>query len=280
MNLFRSRSAAEYRSHCARYAKAHEARRAHEAALIAGARGRHQFSVSGYSYPGRKTVNFDAVRAGDGEVNWRESLICPVTGLNCRLRAAVQLLDTEIGLCRDDRLYLPEQSTPLYRYLRSLQPDAIGSEFLGPTRRGEIDPVTRIRNEDLTALTFDDGSVDVVGCFECLEHVPDDGAAMRELARVTRPGGRLLLTVPFGAGSDTTLQRATLQRDGSIMHHEAPEYHGDPLSSDGCLCFRHYGWDLLGRLVHAGYADAYAVFYWSDAFCYLGAHQVAFVATR
>jgi SAM-dependent methyltransferase len=50
----------------------------------------------------------------------------------------------------------------------------------------------------LQDLKFPDGSYDLVGMFEVLEHVPDDEGLLRELARITRPGGHLALTVPLG----------------------------------------------------------------------------------
>ena len=40
------------------------------------------------------------------------------------------------------------------------------------------------------------GSMDAVVSFEVLEHVPDEMAALNEIHRVLRPGGRLALTVP------------------------------------------------------------------------------------
>jgi SAM-dependent methyltransferase len=43
-----------------------------------------------------------------------------------------------------------------------------------------------------------DASFDLVALFEVLEHVPDDVDLLREIARITRPGGRLVLTVPLG----------------------------------------------------------------------------------
>lgn len=49
---------------------------------------------------------------------------------------------------------------------------------------------------DGMALPFPDGSFDKVVASEVLEHVPDDRAVLAELARVTRRGGTLAVTVP------------------------------------------------------------------------------------
>jgi SAM-dependent methyltransferase len=51
-------------------------------------------------------------------------------------------------------------------------------------------------NGDATALPFATGAFDRVIAAEVLEHIPDDGAALRELARVLRPGGTMAVTVP------------------------------------------------------------------------------------
>jgi SAM-dependent methyltransferase len=49
---------------------------------------------------------------------------------------------------------------------------------------------------DLRALPVPDASVDRVIASEVLEHIPDDLAAMTEIARVLKPGGRAAVTVP------------------------------------------------------------------------------------
>jgi SAM-dependent methyltransferase len=46
-------------------------------------------------------------------------------------------------------------------------------------------------------LPFPDASFDTVICSQVLEHVFEPDAFVRELARVLRPGGRLVLSVPF-----------------------------------------------------------------------------------
>jgi SAM-dependent methyltransferase len=50
---------------------------------------------------------------------------------------------------------------------------------------------------DICAIPVEDGSFDAVLCAEVLEHLPDPGRALRELARVLRAGGRLIVTAPF-----------------------------------------------------------------------------------
>ena len=52
---------------------------------------------------------------------------------------------------------------------------------------------------DALRLPFADGVFDRIIAAEVLEHIPDDATAMRELARVLRPGGTMAVTVPrFG----------------------------------------------------------------------------------
>lgn len=47
-----------------------------------------------------------------------------------------------------------------------------------------------------TALPWDAGRFDVVISSECIEHTPDPALAVREMVRVLKPGGVLLVTTP------------------------------------------------------------------------------------
>lgn len=50
---------------------------------------------------------------------------------------------------------------------------------------------------DITAIPEPDGSFDAILCTEVFEHIPDPLAAVREFARLLRPGGELIVTAPF-----------------------------------------------------------------------------------
>lgn len=53
---------------------------------------------------------------------------------------------------------------------------------------------------DASSIAVTDRYFDVVMCTEMLEHHPEPIKVVRELARVLRPGGKLLLTAPLGSG--------------------------------------------------------------------------------
>jgi SAM-dependent methyltransferase len=54
---------------------------------------------------------------------------------------------------------------------------------------------------DASALPFADASFDLVCAFDVIEHVVDDLSVFRELTRVLRPGGTLVLSVPLHAAA-------------------------------------------------------------------------------
>jgi SAM-dependent methyltransferase len=53
-----------------------------------------------------------------------------------------------------------------------------------------------VRRGDITEMPFPDESFSLVLATDIIEHVDDDGRALREIARVLRPGQNALVTVP------------------------------------------------------------------------------------
>lgn len=52
-------------------------------------------------------------------------------------------------------------------------------------------------------IPFDDRSMDVILCLECLEHVFNPIIVLKEMERVLKPDGRLLISVPYQANCES-----------------------------------------------------------------------------
>lgn len=214
--------------------------------------------------------------AGGSSVHpaWTETSVCEQCNLNSRMRALIDYLNVRVDLGDSPRVYAAEQTTPSYRRLKSMFPGIVGSEFLGPDyRRGNLlkrGILGRVRHEDLTALTFADNSFDLVITQDVFEHIPDFRAAFGQIFRVLSPGGSLVFTIPFFYDAPATCIRATIAENGEVVHHLPPEIHGNPVSSEGALCFQNFGWDVLDELRAVGFADARASLYWGPWQGHLG----------
>ncbi len=57
-------------------------------------------------------------------------------------------------------------------------------------------PNVEFRQLCVPPLDFADGSFDFVISFQVIEHIEDDAAFVREIARVLRPGGRFIVSTP------------------------------------------------------------------------------------
>jgi 2-polyprenyl-3-methyl-5-hydroxy-6-metoxy-1,4-benzoquinol methylase len=79
--------------------------------------------------------------------------------------------------------------------------------------RGLLEPV----HADLTELPLEPRSVDVAFCMEVLEHVHEDELALREIARVVKPGGVLVLSVP-----NSHAAKPLTERLGATSVHREP----------------------------------------------------------
>jgi SAM-dependent methyltransferase len=234
-------------------------------------------TVSGYSYTGAAYVDFNI--APRRPVNWRETLKCPKSNLINRVRGCIHIMDIECAPYASDQIYIMEQKTSTYRYLKQHYKGLVGSEYLGDNLMpGEL--INGIRHEDATNLSFSDESISHILSFDVFEHVPAYLDAFKECYRVLKPGGCLLWSVPMARRKQENVVRATLNEDGSINHILEPEYHGNPVKKEGILCFYHFGWQMLQDVRNLGFSDVYATLFWSKEFGYLGDESALFIARK
>ena len=94
---------------------------------------------------------------------------------------------------------------------------------------------------DLTDLPFAAGAFDVVISSHVIEHIPNDRAALGELARVLRPGGHAIIAVPFDPGTALSPEAPAAATPAERLALFGHPYH-----------FRYYGQDILDRFAQAG----------------------------
>lgn len=136
------------------------------------------------------------------------SLYCPRCGSYERHRAFCLYLQERGDLfARPVRLLHVAPEEALERHLRGRP----GVEYVSI----DLEYPLAMRRMDVTRMDFEDGSFDVVLCLHMLNEVPDEAQALRELARVTAPGGETFVQLPLefqrpdladaltGAGFDT-----------------------------------------------------------------------------
>jgi SAM-dependent methyltransferase len=88
---------------------------------------------------------------------------------------------------------------------------------------------TDVHHFDGHRLPFPDAEFDRVAVVDMLEHLEDDLAFARELARVTRPGGRLVVNTPHLKDSALRRLRHALGQTDEKHGHRRPGYTADGL---------------------------------------------------
>jgi len=97
--------------------------------------------------------------------------------------------------------------------------------------------------ENLEKMTFKNDLFDIFVTQDVFEHVNHPDMAFREIARVLKPGGIHIFTVPLYRELNETRPR-TVEKDGKIQHLLEPIFHGNPIDTKGSLVTFDYGMDL------------------------------------
>ncbi len=109
------------------------------------------------------------------------------------LPAGSRILDAGAGELR----YKPDCA-----HLKYVSQDFCQYEGVGNSRglqRGNWDTSKIDLVCDICHIPEPDGAFDAILCAEVIEHIPDPVAALKEFARLLKPGGTLILTAPFAS---------------------------------------------------------------------------------
>jgi SAM-dependent methyltransferase len=123
------------------------------------------------------------------------------------------------------------------------------SQYYPNVDPGLTHPTSGYRCENLEHLTFKDGSFDLFISQDVMEHVFKPEAAFNEIARVLKPGGAHIFTVPLINKTRKSEIWASRREDGEIVYHHEPEYHGNPVDANGSLVTMHWGYDIASFIV-------------------------------
>jgi SAM-dependent methyltransferase len=132
-------------------------------------------------------------------------------------------------------------SGPLSEFLRESAADYTASHYYSDVPRGSYKEGTR--SEDLSRLTLESGCLDLFITSDVFEHVMEPESAFKEIARVLRPRGMHVFTMPFYPAIEKSVQRAKLVGNDIVLL-EDPVYHGNPLSEEGSLVTYDWGRDF------------------------------------
>ncbi len=101
---------------------------------------------------------------------------------------------------------------------------------------------SKTKEMDVTALSFDDNSMNGIICLHVLEHVNEDIKALKELYRVLKQNGWAIIQVPFDKSRNTTYEDFSITSpEGRIKHFGQSDH------------VRVYGLDFIERFKSAGF---------------------------
>lgn len=202
------------------------------------------FQKEGYCPICEKQVTFNAERSW-----FRDFLLCSDCRSIPRERALFKVIADYFPNYRELSIH---ESSPASRgaslKLKKECPGYDSSQYFPDVSLGDIDARTGFRCENLELLTFPDNSFDLFITQDVMEHIFDHEKAFREIARVLKPGGAHIFSVPLVNKGKQSERWASRKENGEIVYHHQPEYHGNPVDAKGSLVTMHWGYDIAHRI--------------------------------
>ena len=187
---------------------------------------------------GSQSPLYSEVRVIPG--GWRANVVCPRCRSNDRERLLYLYLRNKTGTFSGGARILHVAPEPCLRKVLLTH----GRPAIYVTADLEM-PNVDVRM-DITRIPHPSSFFDLIICNHVLEHVPDDGGALRELFRILRPGGWAILQVPIAPDLTATIDGPAIRSPEERLKRFGQKDH-----------VRLYAWDYLDRLRAAGFQAGY-----------------------
>lgn len=196
----------------------------------------------GYCFSCQKTTSFVST-----EYWLRDHYICTSCGSVPRQRAIMKILNDKANNYKDLIIHESSPSGPTFELLKSIVPNYTYSYFYDNIELGEvIHNDVKCTNQNIEKLTFDNNSFDIFITQDVMEHVNNPKSAFKEIARVLKPGGLYIFTVPLYPWIKT---RSRIKINNGVIENILPAvYHGNPISADGSLVTYDWGSDIADKI--------------------------------
>lgn len=148
---------------------------------------------------------------GDQRDHWWDGDFVSRLLASWNLNHSRNVLDVGCGVGHWGRVLLPHLPSDVSLIGFDREPQWVAKAAAIAAARG-LDRRARYVQGDANHIPFPDGQFDLVTCQTVLIHVPDAKAAIREMIRVLKPGGRVLVAEPNNL--------ANAQAVGSPRFHE------------------------------------------------------------
>ena len=137
--------------------------------------------------------------------------ICPFCGSLPRTRRLWNLLFQVLKIKSKVLHFSPSRS--LYRRLKKYEAiDYVSTDF--------ENEFLADKKYDITKLEIESDQFDFIICYHILEHIENDVQAMKELFRVLKPGGTILIQTPFKKGEIYENENIKTPEDRKIHFHQ------------------------------------------------------------
>lgn len=181
----------------------------------------------------------------------RDHYLCKRCRTIPRNRALINALNKFAPDWRKQSLHESSPQGAVSKFLKDKCADYSSSHYYADVPRGQYKDGHR--SEDLSRLTFPDNSFDLLITSDVFEHVYEPDIAFKEIARVIKPGGMHIFTMPWYPELKKTVQRTKLRPDGTEEFLLEPVYHGNPIGGKGAIVTFDWGLDFTDFIFkHSG----------------------------